>query len=188
MKISIDDGAKLQRANAKLCGTMSTDIWKATYHALKRAGDTAKTKAGTFAAQEYAINKGTFMRNTNMKSKIDGGYSSGGVASMSITFAGRVLPLLEFKTRYSRGGRLTTSVKRNGGSATLQHAFVEAVYGKTAVFERDGAPRFPVHQLYGPSTAQMMANDEVQEEMEKAVQETFTNRFDHEVARILNGW
>ena len=154
--------------------------------ALKRAGDTAKTKAGQFAAAEYTINKGTFMRNVTEKVRTEGG--SGGVASMSVSFAGTVLPLLEFSTRYSRGGQLTTQVKRNGGAATLQHAFAEKVFGPIAVFERVGAPRFPVEQKFGPSTGHMMQNEDVVEKMDETIRDTFDKRVEHEILRVLNGW
>lgn len=188
MRILIEDGDRLRRANNLLSGSVPSYIFRAAKAALKRAGDTAKSKAGSFAAMEYTISNGTFLRNVTVRSRIDSGNSAGGAVSMRISFAGRVLPLLQFNTRFSRNGRVTTSVKKNGGATTLQHAFVEAVYGQTAVFERDGSSRFPVHQLYGPSTAQMMANQQVRKNMEDTIRDTFEKRFDHEVSRILNGW
>ena len=175
----------IDRINKILAG-IPGGAFKVTYAALKRAGDTAKTKAGQFAAAEYTINKGTFMRNVTEKVRTEGG--SGGVASMSVSFAGTVLPLLEFSTRYSRGGQLTTQVKRNGGAATLQHAFAEKVFGPIAVFERVGAPRFPVEQKFGPSTGHMMQNENVVEKMDETIRDTFDKRVEHEILRVLNGW
>ncbi len=185
--IRIDEvgGRSLERANKLLAG-IPGGAFKAAYASLKRAGDTAKTKAGQFAAAEYTINKGTFMSNVNMKSQLSG--SSGGVASMSINYAGNVLPLLTFNTKYSRDGHVQTQVKRNGGAASLQHAFVANIFGTVAVFERVGAPRFPVEQKYGPSTAHMMQNDHVIEAMDETIRETYEKRMEHEIARVLNGW
>jgi len=126
MRISIDEASQgtIQRLNKILAG-IPGGAYKAAYNAMKRAGDTAKTKAGQFAAAEYTISKSTFMSNVTEKTQISGGNSMGGVASLSISFAGTVLPLLSFNTRYSRDGAITTQVKRNGGAATLQHAFAE---------------------------------------------------------------
>ena len=107
---------------------------------------------------------------------------------MSISYAGSVLPLLTFNTKYSRDGRVQTQVKRNGGASTLQHAFVASIYGPVAVFERVGAPRFPVEQKYGPSTAHMMQNDRVIEQMDETIRETYEKRMEHEISRVLNGW
>lgn len=185
--IRIDEiGAnRIERVNKILAGVPG-GAFKATSAALKRAGDTAKTKAGQFAAAEYTISKGTFMSNVTEKTRIAGG--GGGVASLQISFAGSVLPLLQFNTKYSRNGLISTQVKRNGGAATLQHAFAASIYGNIAIFERVGAPRFPVEQKFGPSTGHMMQNEQVVEKMAQTISETFGTRIEHEILRVLNGW
>ena len=185
--IRIDEvgGKGLDRVNKLLAGVPG-GVFKATSAALKRAGDTAKTKAGQFAAAEYTISKGDFMHNVNEKTRVSGGI--GGVASMHISFAGSVLPLLTFNTKFSRDGHVQTQVKRNGGAASLEHAFVARIFGQTAVFERVGAPRFPVEQKYGPSTGHMMQNEQVIEKMEQTILETYETRIEHEILRVLNGW
>lgn len=183
--IAIQSVGELDRVNKILAG-IPGGAYKAAYSALRRAGDTAKTKAGQFAAAEYAISKGSFMRNVTEKTVISGG--AVGVAEMKISYAGNVLPLLTFNTKFGRDGRVQTQVKRNGGAASLEHAFVARVYGPAAVFERLGSSRLPVEQKFGPSTAHMMQSDQVVEQMEKTVQETFDSRMDHEILRVLNGW
>ena len=175
----------LDRINKLLAGVPG-GVWKATYSAMKRAGETAKTRAGQFAAAEYTINNGTFMRNVTQKTRITGG--AGGVVDMSIGFAGTVLPLLSFNTKFSNSGLVQTQVKRNGGAATLERAFVANIFGSTAVFERVGAPRFPVEQKYGPSTGHMMQNEQVVEKMDETIRATFDSRVEHEILRVLNGW
>ena len=178
-------GNTLDRVNKLLAG-IPGGVYKATYSALKRAGDTAKTKAGQFAAAEYTINKGDFMRGVTVKQRIEG--SAGSVVSMNISYAGNVLPLLTFNTKYSRDGQLTTQVKRNGGAATLQHAFAAKIFGPIAVFERVGAPRFPVEQKFGPSTGHMMQSEQVIEKMDETIRETYERRIEQEILRVLNGW
>ena len=111
-------GDSLERVN-KLLHNIPGGVYKAAFSALRRAGDTAKTRAGQFAAAEYTINKGEFMRRVHSKTHITGG--AGGVMGMSISFSGTVLPLLTFNTTYSRDGTVQTQVKRNGGATTLQH-------------------------------------------------------------------
>jgi len=179
-------GESLSRAIKVLEG-IPGGAHRAAYSALKRAGETAKTKAGQFAAAEYTITKGTFMSKVDTQTKLSGSISSGSL-TMSIRYAGSVLPLLTFNTKYSRGGQLQTQVKRNGGGGTLQHAFVASIFGPLAVFERVGTPRFPVEQKFGPSTAQMMKNDSVIEQMDETIRETYEMRMEHEINRILNGW
>ncbi|WP_050697996.1 hypothetical protein [Anaeromassilibacillus senegalensis] len=175
----------LDRVNKLLAG-IPGGVYKATYAALKRAGDTAKTKAGQFAAAEYTINKGTFVRNVNMKSHISS--SGGSIVEMKISYASSVLPLLTFNTKFSRNGQVQTQVKRNGGASMLEHAFVASIYGPIAVYERVGIPRFPVEQKFGPSTGHMMQNDRVIEKMDETIRQTYEARVEHEILRVLNGW
>lgn len=185
VRISEVGANSLDRVNKILAGVPG-GIWKASYSALKRAGDTAKTRAGQFAAAEYTINKGDFMRNVNQKSHITS--QAGSLVSMSINYAGNVLPLLTFNTKFSRNGFLQTQVKRGGASTVLEHAFAARVFGPIGVYERLGSERFPVEQKYGPSTTHMMQNETVVEKMDKTVRDTFEQRLEHEITRVLNGW
>lgn len=185
IKIEEVGGRTLERTNKLLAG-IPGGAFKAANAALKRAGDTAKTRAGQFAAAEYTINKGTFMSNVHMKSRTYG--SIGGVAGVNLSFSGSVLPLLTFNARFSRSGDLKVQVKRNGGGGTLQHTFVANISGKTGVYERLGTSRFPVEQKFGPSTGHMMQNERVIEEMDKTVSEVFEKRMEQEIYRLLNGF
>lgn len=185
--ISIENvgGQSLDRLNKLLAGIPGGAI-KAASSALKRAGDTAKTQAGRFAAAEYTINKSDFMRNTTIKTKTSA--TTAGVASMSISYAGNVLPLLTFNTSYARDGSVRTQVKRNGGSQLLEHVFVAKISGYTGTYERIGRARFPLEQRFGPSTGHMMRNEDVIEKMDETVRETFERRAESEIWRVLNGW
>jgi len=109
VRISEVGAESLSRINKILAG-IPGGIWKASYAALKRAGDTAKTRAGQFAAEVYTINKGDFMKHVHQKTHIKS--EAGGIVSMSITYAGNVLPLLTFNTKFSRNGLIQTQVKR----------------------------------------------------------------------------
>ena len=178
-------GQTLDHVNKILAG-IPGGAYRAVYSAMRRAGDTAKTKAGQFAAAEYTIDKGTFMKNVTQKATVTGGL--GGVAEMKISFAGNVLPLLAFQTKFGRDGRLQTKVKRTGGGAALDHVFAARVYGPIAAVERLGSSRLPVEQKFGPSTAHMMQSEEVVDQMDQTIKQTFEARIDHEILRVLNGW
>jgi len=174
----------LKRINKILAG-VPDGVFKASHAALKRAGERAKTEAGRFIAAEYVISKGDFMKNVTTTTDVRGGYSSG-LTSLNLIFRGTPIPLMEFRVKYSRGGTLTAQVKRGGGG-TIQSAFVARVFGPMRVFERVGKARLPVEQKYGPSTAQMMANEEIVDAMSEVIQETFDERIEHEVWRLLSG-
>ena len=185
VRISEVGANSLDRVNKILAG-IPGGIWRATHSALQRAGATAKTRSGQFAAQEYTIRKGDFMSNVHQKTHISS--DGGGVVSLSISYAGTVLPLLMFRTKYSRSGKLETQVKREGVSTMLDRVFAARVYGPLRAFERVGRERFPIQQKFGPSTAHMMQNPVVIQKMDQTIQETFDRRLEHEITRVLNGW
>ena len=109
-----------------------------------------------------------------------------GVSSVRILFAGQVIPLIEFQTRFSRNGGVSTVVKKGGGGV-LSHAFIANI-GGTNVYERITTKRFPVEKKFGPSAAHMMMDGTVEQNMDKHITNVFNERIEHEITRILNGW
>lgn len=184
LKIESTGSDTLERVNKIMAGFPS-GAYKAVWGAMRRATASAKTEAGRFAAGEYNISKGTFMARTAVKTRMSGG--SGGVASVSVTFSGQVIPLIAFGAKGGPGG-VSVTVKRNGGHATLGRAFQAAIYGNVGIWEREGRPRFPVEQLYGPSTGHMMQNENVVEQMDETIERVFSARLEHEMLRLMNGW
>lgn len=185
--IKEDAGLHLDRANKLLAGIgKGSGVFQAVHAALKRAATSAKSKAGSFASSRYYISAGGFKSHVVDKIAMDGGNSSGGVTGVRLTFAGSVIRLIEFQTRFSKDGGVAVSVKRGQGGV-LQHAFI-ASPGRMGVYERVGSSRLPIEQKFGPSAAHMMEDEEVTQKMENEIVETFNARIEHEIDRILNGW
>lgn len=150
--------------------------------ALKRSASSAKTVAAKAVTQEYVLSQSMFRSNTRIVSKEHGG-------EINILFKGNVIPLLQFDTTVSNDGRVSTRVKRAESKKAIENAFVAQVGKHTGLFERETEGRFPIKELFGPSTAQMMySNDAVKAEMSEKMAETFDKRIEHEITRILNGW
>ena len=102
---------------------------------------------------------------------------------------GNVIPLMRFNNGVNGSGQIVTQVKRSGSAETLNRAFSAQMGGHKGIYERVGVKRFPVEELYGPATPQMMySNEEVTDEIERKVADTYEKRIDHEILRILNGW
>ena len=71
----------------------------------------------------------------------------------------------------------------------MDQAFTAQMGKHRGVYERIGVERFPVRELYGPATPQMMySNEDVLDEIEEKMAETYEKRIDHEILRVLNGW
>lgn len=174
----------INRVNAILKGVGNgSGAFRAIGAAMKRAADSGKTQAGRYAADTYNISKGKFMSACRITSNMQGG--NGGVTSVELIFAGKVLSLLEFGAKGGKNGGVYASPKYGGGN--LRSAFITAIYGQTGVWERVGRSRFPVEQKYGPSTGHMMQDEGVSEKLTDHIQTVFDSRIEHEISRILSG-
>lgn len=159
---------------------------KAVGSALRRAADTGKTEAKRSVVQEYAISGGTFLSYTKNMNHFAG---TGDGIEVVFGYRGTVIPLMKFKTSVKRGGLVTTLVRKDTGTAVLEHAFPASIGSHSGIFERVGPDRFPVKELFGPSTPQMMySNEAVLDAVERKVTETYEQRIEHEILRLMNGW
>lgn len=160
---------------------------KAIGHALSRAASAGKTNIKRSVTKEYTISQDTFMKNTrNMNHFVrnsEGGYE------VVFGFAGNVIPLMRFDTMATPSGLVSSRVKTSSPREILENAFVAKMGTHTGIYERLGIDRFPVKELFGPATPQMMySNEEVLDDMEARMVEVYEQRIDHEIMRILNGW
>ncbi len=171
----------------KLLAGISGGVYKAVGSALTRAAAAGKTAAKQPVTREYSISQSEFLSQTrNINHFVR---DTGGGLSVVFGFRGNVIPLMKFNTRVNNNGQVVTQVKRSGAAATLDRAFTAQMGGHRGVYERVGVKRFPVEELYGPATPQMMySNEEVMDEIEAKMAETYEKRIDHEILRILNGW
>lgn len=176
----------LDKATRLLAG-ISGGVYKAVGSALSRAAAAGKTAAKGAVTKEYTISQSEFLARTrNINHFIR--ESSGGL-SVVFGFRGNVIPLMKFNTRVNGSGQIVTQVKRSGSAETLNRAFSANMGGHRGIYERIGDSRFPVKELFGPATPQMMlANEAVTDEIDAKMAETYEKRIDHEILRILNGW
>lgn len=176
----------LDKATRLLAG-INGGVYKAVGSVLSRAAATGKTAAKQPVTKEYTISQSEFLARTrNINHFVR--ESSGGI-SVVFGFRGNVIPLMKFNTRVNGSGQIVTQVKRSGSAETLNRAFSAQMGGHKGIYERVGVKRFPVEELYGPATPQMMySNEEVTDEIERKVADTYEKRIDHEILRILNGW
>lgn len=175
IRIQISGQETIDRATKILAG-IPGGATKAITSASKRAGDQGKSKAGTFAAQEYTISKGIFMSETKTKLQISEGFT--------LSFEGSVIPLKRFKASDRKPHGVHAIVKRGGGGY-LPHAFTGP---GGHFFERVATARLPIEKKFGPSTGQMMQNDEIIDQMDQVITETFEKRMEVEINRLLAGF
>lgn len=160
---------------------------KAVGSALKRAANAGRTAVKGAVTKEYTVSQHEFLassKNVNhYRQSPDGG------VSVEFGYRGYVIPLIKFNTKIGRDGRVVTQVKRSSAAATLDHAFAAQMGGHMGIYERLTGQRFPVRELYGPAAPQMVySNEEVTDAFDEKAAETYQNRIEHEILRIMNGW
>ena len=175
---------KLDRINAILKGIGNgSGAFHAISAAMKRAAKAGEHEAAKIASETYNITQGTFRSKCNVSFTLEGDHT--GVAKIEVLFAGAVIPLIEFKgTTGGPQGNVRASPKMGGGA--IRTAFIQEIYSE-GVWKRIGLKRFPVEQLYGPSTGHMMQDNDVSEKMTNKMVGTFDSRIEHEISRILGG-
>ena len=178
--------ADLDRVQKLLAGI--TGGWqKAVGSALSRAAAAGRTEAKKPILAEYAIDQSTYLSETRTINHFE--RSADGSVSVAFAFAGYVIPLLRFNTSVDSSGQVVTQVKRGSAATVLDHAFKAQMGAHTGIYERTGAGRFPVKELYGPATPQMMySNEDVMDAVEEKMADTYQKRIEHEIDALLNGW
>ena len=174
----------------KKCSLLATpsEINKAINRAAKRAADTAKAESIRQESSEYTLPVSE-IRGTITTRKISGGDIGAVMKISSSPFAlTKFAGVTPNNTMPPAKGPVVAKVKKSGG-ATLKHAFVAKMKsGHVGVFEREGEKNLPIDQFFGPSTPSMFdANENVNEAVMKLAGETFEDRVQHELERLLNG-
>ena len=173
---------QIERVNL-LLGDIKGAPNRALFNVINRALGTVRSQSGKVIRETYNIKQSDITANQNMKMK----RATAGDLVGSIEFAGTVIPLKRFKVSPQR--TVSVSVLRAEGGKRLESAYVADLgkYG-VGVFERLTRRRDSSQQLYGPSTAHMMGNENVLDKVEQAAQETIDKRVEQEITRILNGY
>jgi len=156
-------------------------------NAINRALLTVRSESGREIREVYNIKQSDITSNQNMRMKRAGYNDLAG----EIAFAGTVIPLIKFRVSPSRPERrmVSVAVLRDAGGKRLKSAYVAdlGLYG-VGVFERMTRKRESSMQLFGPSAAQMMGNENVLDKVADKAQRTLDTTIDHEMNRILRGY
>ena len=185
MDIAEEGFARAQRILAGVHG----GVYQAVGSALARAGHAGQTYAKKAVQDEYNISQSTFLEYTRNLNHFHT-KKNGNIYSIEFGFQGYTIPLIHFAKTVGIGIPVYVRVLKANTGSLLERAFFTSFGGhSTRIYERVGVERFPVKQLYGPATTQMMySNEAVGDKITEKVTETFEKRIDHEITRVLNGW
>ncbi len=184
--VEVNAEESLKRAELILAG-IKGGAKKAVGSALSRAASAGRAEVKKIISQEYNISASLFSSETKTINHYE--KSSSGDITVSFGFRGSPIPLIKFTTSAGRGGKVQVQVKRSSSKQVLDHAFIANVGAHTGIFERETPERFPIRQLFGPATTQMIySNEDVLDQMEEKMATVFDQRIDHEINAVLNGF
>lgn len=171
----------------KLLAGFPDGVQKAAESALNRAGISGRAASAREVGKQYYLRSSDFKKYTKSSQHVS---RSGGDITVSLNFRGFHVPLIRFKTALTSSGHIRSQVLRNSSGDVLKHVFqAEMKSGHIGLFERYSKSRLPIEQKFGPSIPQMMgANPELANTVGNDIEKTFSERMNHEVLALMNGW
>lgn len=198
---------ELDRVTRLLAG-IEGGLDSALSNAVKRTASTVRTLSTEAIRDRYAISAKNIRAEQNIK--VTYSYSDG--VQAIVNFAGHKIPLYRYdgtspqvpavdnsrliqimtgqgwRTVHpsvpAKGHQLkgtAPSVQTGGFVARMQS-------GHIGIFKRSGAGNLPIEEIMGSSVPQMLANETVQQQLANKAAEKFSERLEHEIDRMLNGW
>ena len=211
--VNLDDSVRdaMARAERMLAGVPG-GLEKAMRAAMSRTVQRVRTDASRRVRERYAISAGNLRTEQNVRVRYR--YSGGG-AEAQMLFSGAKIPTYRFdgsgpKTPARRsdfrpamlgdhwalvhpGAAAYWHLLRGTSPTRYERAFTATFRsGHTGLFERTGGVtaegRAEIREIMGLSIPQMIGNEEVLGNLSPDASETFDERMDHEILRVLNGW
>ena len=187
LEVIVSDGQgrnknALEKA-AKLLSEVPNGYEAAVSRSMNRAAIAGRSAAVSTIRQEYTIKASTVRRNFTIHKATRSDLEA------LVTSKGPRIPLVNYKTRPKTDTTgnarkpVRVAVKARGGLKPLGKSFVYR--GK--ILQRLDTSSLPVQEVYGPAIPVLSGNNEVVDNVEKTMQETFLKRLDHETGYLLGG-
>ena len=187
LEVIVSDGQgrnknALEKA-AKLLSEVPNGYEAAVSRSMNRAATAGRSAAVSTIRQEYTIKASTVRRNFTIHKATRSDLEA------LVTSKGPRIQLVNYKTRPKTDTTgnarkpVRVAVKARGGLKPLGKSFVYR--GK--ILQRLDTSSLPVQEVYGPAIPVLSGNNEVVDNVEKTMQETFLKRLDHETGYLLGG-
>lgn len=182
MNVTVNVDQELLNDVRNRLGELSNKAPNAISSALNRAVTNVAKNVSKEVRTEYNIKAG------DIKTTLSKTRASRSNLSAIVRSRGEPIPLDRFKVspktvQPKRKKPIKVGVKKDGLKEVLG-AFVADISG-IKIFERTTNKRLPIKRLFGPSVPQMIGNQDIVDKINHEGQETFKNRLDHEIERIL---
>ena len=169
--VSKDGTERIKRALSALSGR---ELYRAVGAAGKRAANHAAVVGGKKLREVYTIKASVAKAHMIVKAERP--------LETIIRIKGGVEPVQNFRGTAVRKTGIFASIKKGGGG------LVPRSFTQSGVFlMREGAARYPLKGIYGPSVPQMVWEDTVLEATTQAAMEMYEKRIIHEIERRAGG-
>ncbi|WP_148206721.1 phage tail protein [Desulfitobacterium hafniense] len=187
------DTKQIERLTFELKG-FEEKVGTATYHALKRTVSHVRTQIGRIIPKSYAIKASDVKRTLSSKEP------SLKDLSATITSKGHTLSFAHFPFTPRKPKKIRRSIfenavmvtiKKDRGKVLSRTGFVATTGAKSAdkvqfnVFKRLGKDRLPIAPIRTLSIPQMITNEGVAEQIQRAAADKLDERFEHEIIRSM---
>lgn len=178
------DARELVRVT-KALGGLKAQAPGAINRALNRTAQAARTAAARAVKDNYYVKvsdaKKTMKIHRGTKQRL----------GAFVLSKGNLVPLDKYKVKPKtiRTGKKQPKRKAavtKGKSPSLMPGSFMANINGPKLMQRVGKRRLPISRLMGPAIPQLVDNDDVINEVDKVVMETYQKRMDHEIRRILD--
>ena len=171
IRIDVENAEKLKRAISMLS---VRELYKAIGAAGKRAARHGVTVGSKKLREVYNIKAGIAKRHMTVKADRP--------IETIIRIEGTTERVQNFRGTQSRRGGIFVSIKKGSGS------IIPRSFTQSGLFlMREGAERYPLKGIYGPSVPQMACADTVLEATTTAAMEMYEKRIIHEIERRTGG-
>lgn len=169
--VSKDGTERIKRALSTLSGR---ELYRAVGAAGKRAANHAAVVGGKKLREVYTIKASVAKAHMIVKAERP--------LETIIRIKGGVEPVQNFRGTAARKTGIFASIKKGSGSI-IPRSFTQG----GSFLMREGAERYPLKGIYGPSVPQMFWEDSVLEASMEAGAEMYEKRIIHEVERRIGG-
>lgn len=207
-------GAESIDRATKLLAGINGGISKAINAAMQRAVAHMRTTSTKAIREKYDISSTNIRAERNINTRYN--YTPGGGVTAMVTFSGQKIPLYRYGGTSPKGVSIDSSKwvsayingfwkkvhpglaasghqMRGAPTVRFENAFIAQMgSGHKGIFERTGGASSSgsdaIREIMGSSVAQMLGNPDVSEKLATEAMDTFNQRMEHEILRIMNGW
>lgn len=175
ISIKVEQAERLQN----LFESTPKEIPKIISRALNRSATFARTTSARKVRQTYQVKHSQVIGTIKIKKANPGNLVA------ELRSEDSPIPLIAFKTSKNRKGYRVSVKKGSGKQVNKVFLLTPSKFGNSNLAVRKTTSRTPTQGLFGPSTPQMIGNENIIDGVVDEATEMLEKRMEHEMSRLL---